>query len=184
VRQSYPERVPDPGHGDVPLILRTATLCSLISAIMSLSSGVLYIVCFDNMRILLDPGTLSPQLPLTFVNRKRKDRISYIEILGRLGPLRSLMHLAGLVHTCLARCDNPSSGSGAQVSPAKHMPLSAHAERGPRIGITCQVVYFVLVLWRGWVQTAHCTETCGHDESCSDSVNLHGFICLCRKNSL
>lgn len=68
---SYPNRVLDPGLRDDPLT-RTAALCSLVSAIMSHPFGVLYIVRFDNTRIPLGTGTLSPQLPLTFVNRKRK----------------------------------------------------------------------------------------------------------------
>jgi hypothetical protein len=41
---------------------------------MSLSFGVLYIVHFDNMHIPLGLGMLSPQLPLTFINRKHKDK--------------------------------------------------------------------------------------------------------------
>jgi hypothetical protein len=155
---------------------------SLVSTIMSLSFGVLYIVHFDNMHIPLGLGMLSPQLPLTFINRKHKDRINNIEILGRLGPLCSPMHLDGLVRACLDRHDNVLRLALARRCLRRNTCLSPHMRNLARVSESRARSYISsMELWRAWAQTARCTETGRCDESCFDYINLHGFICLRRK---
>ena len=74
VGKSHPDRVPVSGNGEQSVGPYTAALCSLVSALMSPSLDIVYLVRFDTMRSTsrassraeVRPQRLfSPQFPLT-----------------------------------------------------------------------------------------------------------------------
>lgn len=123
---------------DDPLT-RTAALCSLVSALMSLSFGIMYIVRFDNMRSMYRASRWAEEAQKTET-----------AIFWNVWVLLALpgVWLAWSVLAFVVAIMSFVWRTGAQGQ--SQSPLSPHAELGPRIGITCQVglglVYFILVI--------------------------------------
>ncbi|KAH9167607.1 hypothetical protein EDB89DRAFT_2074727 [Lactarius sanguifluus] len=123
---------------DDPLT-RTAALCSLVSALMSLSFGIMYIVRFDNMRSMYRASRWAEEAQKTETS-----------IFWNVWVLLALpgVWLAWSVLAFVVAIMSFVWRTGAQGQTPS--PLSPHAELGPRIGITCQVglglVYFILVI--------------------------------------
>ena len=104
---------------DDPLT-RTAALYSLVSALMSLSYGILYIIRFGNMRSMYrasrwaEVNVLSRPagwflIAISLINLSHiiggsKDRNGHL--LERLGLASFAWSLARLVRACVRRCDN------------------------------------------------------------------------------
>ena len=95
-------------------LTRTAALCSLVSALMSLSFGIVYIVRFDNMRSMYRASRWAEVCPkLSLVNSRSSSHLSCIgssedrngDILERLGAARATQRLARVVGARLRRCD-------------------------------------------------------------------------------
>ncbi|KAH9007697.1 hypothetical protein EDB83DRAFT_700068 [Lactarius deliciosus] len=120
-------------------VTRTAALCSLVSALMSLSFGIMYIVRFDNMRSMYRASRWAEEAQKT-----------QTAIFWNVWVLLALpgVWLAWSVLAFVVAIMSFVWRTGARGE--SQSPLSPHAELGPRIGITCQVglglVYFILVI--------------------------------------
>ncbi|KAI9455783.1 hypothetical protein BJY52DRAFT_1278584 [Lactarius psammicola] len=120
-------------------LTRTAALCSLVSALMSLSFGIVYIVRFDNMRSMYRASRWAEEAQKTET-----------AIFWNVWVLLALpgVWLAWSVLAFIVAIMSFVWRTGARGQ--SQSPLSPKAELGPRIGITCQVVlglvYFILVI--------------------------------------
>jgi hypothetical protein len=124
---------------------------------MSLSFGIVYIVRFDNMRSMYRASRWAevrrtpPTLPSTPTHlRKQEAQKTETAIFWNVWVLLALpgVWLAWSVLAFIVAIMSFVWRTGA--SGETHAGLSARAELGPRIGVTCQVVlglvYFVLVI--------------------------------------
>ena len=145
-------------------LIRTAALCSLVSALMSLSYGIMYIVRFGNMRSMYRASRwaeVSSRLPgLTGLCSSRpnvggaKDRNRHL--LERLGLTRIARGLARMVCTRIHRCDHVISLAHwcqRRVAPrpvAESTVRPTHSDHVPvfsRAGVFCPRYTDVQELW-------------------------------------
>jgi hypothetical protein len=137
-------------------LTRTAALCSLVSALMSLSFGIVYIVRFDNMRSMYRASRWAEvrRHPIPFPTpthlHEQEAQKTETAIFWNVWVLLALpgVWLAWSVLAFIVAIMSFVWRTGA--SGETHAALSAHVELGPRIVITCQfvlgLVYFVLVI--------------------------------------
>ncbi|KAI0291930.1 hypothetical protein B0F90DRAFT_1647707 [Multifurca ochricompacta] len=129
-------QIPD-AAGD-PLT-RTAALCSLVSALMSLSYGIMYIVRFGNMRSMYRASRWAEEAQKTETS-----------IFWNVWVLLALpgVWLAWSVLAFVVAIMSFVWRTGARGD--SHPALSPSQEFGPRLAITCELllglVYFVLVI--------------------------------------
>lgn len=123
---------------DDPLT-RTAALCSLVSALMSLSYGILYIIRFGNMRSMYRASRWAEEAQKTET-----------AIFWNVWVMLALpgVWLAWSVLAFIVAIMSFVWRTGARGD--SHPPLPRVAEYGPRVFITCQLllglVYFALVI--------------------------------------
>lgn len=120
---------------------RTVALCSLVSALTSLSFGVVYIMRFDNMRSMYRV-TLSPyRLPPAHLRQQEAQKIEtaiFWNVWVLFAPPG--IWLAWSVPAFVVAIMSFVWPWRTDASGEKHISLSTRAELGPRIGITCQVL--------------------------------------------
>ena len=139
-------------------LTRTAALCSLVSTLMSLSFGIVYIVRFDNMCSmyrasrwaevrLTHPSTLHSTPTHLCQQEAQKTETAIFWNIWVLLALPGIW-LAWSVLAFIVAIMSFVWRTGA--SGETHASISPRAELGLRIGITCQfvlgLVYFVLVI--------------------------------------
>ncbi|KAI9510994.1 hypothetical protein F5148DRAFT_975952 [Russula earlei] len=120
-------------------LTRTASLCSLVSALMSLSYGILYIIRFGNMRSMYRASRWAEDAQKTetaiFWN------VWVLLALPGVWLAWSVLAFVVAIMSLVWRTD---------ASGESHPALSRKQEFGPRVGITCQLllglVYFALVM--------------------------------------
>jgi cytochrome bd-type quinol oxidase subunit 2 len=151
------------------LLTRTAALCSFISALMSLSFRIVYIVRFNNMRSMYRASRwaevcshlLNSKFPLTSCSTGMRNG----HILERLLMLPSVW-LACSVLTFIVAILFFVWFRGA--SGETHVSLSACEELGSQTSITCQVApglaYFLLVIrpFKNYREVGHKRMSCSN----------------------
>lgn len=161
-------------------LTRTAALCSLVSALMSLSYGIMYIVRFGNMRSMYRASrwaeVFSRLLGLTSYSYRpnvggAKDR--NLHLLERLGLTRLAWGLARMVCACIHRCDHviclaqwcqrrvaPCPVAGSRVRPTYwgHVPVA------PRAGVLRPRDTDVQQLWRDRAEGTRRAAPCGRTD--------------------